>query len=153
MPNTYTQLYVHIVFAVKNRAALLSINWDERLRLYITATVQNNGHKMLCINNMPDHAHMFIGLNPSQSLSNLMRFVKGDSSEWINKEKLTPFKFQWQEGYGAFTYSKSQIDKVVNYINNQQEHHKKITFLDEYRQLLTSFDIVFDERYIFKEPQ
>lgn len=153
MPNTYTQLYIHIVFAVKNRAALLSTNWDERLRLYITAIVQNNGHKMLCINNMPDHVHMFIGIDPSQSISDLMRLVKGDSSEWINKEKLTYFKFQWQEGYGAFTYSKSQIDQVVKYINNQQEHHKKTTFLDEYRQLLTSFDISFDERYIFKEPE
>jgi putative transposase len=153
MPNTYTQLYIHIVFAVKNRAALLSIDWDKRLRLYITATVQNNGHKILCINNMHDHVHMFIGLNPSQAISDLMRLAKGDSSEWVNKERLTPFKFQWQEGYGDFTYSKSQIDKVVNYINNQQEHHKKTTFLDEYRQLLTSFDVEFDERYIFKEPE
>jgi putative transposase len=153
MPNTYTQLYIHIVFAVKNRGALLSTDWDKRLRLYITATVQNNEHKMLCINDMPDHVHMFIGLNPSQSLSDLMRLVKGDSSKWINKEKLTPFKFQWQEGYGAFTYSKSQIDQVVKYINNQQEHHKKTTFLDEYRQLLTSFDIAFDERYIFRDPE
>ncbi|RYU91152.1 IS200/IS605 family transposase [Mucilaginibacter terrigena] len=153
MSNTYTQLYIHIVFAVKNRAALLSTDWDERLRLYIIATVQNNGHKMLSINNMPDHVHMFIGLNPAQSVSDLMRLVKGDSSEWINKERLTKSKFQWQEGYGAFSYSKSQLVKVVNYINNQQEHHKKTTFLDEYRQLLTSFDIAFDERYIFKEPE
>ncbi|MFD0765228.1 IS200/IS605 family transposase [Mucilaginibacter lutimaris] len=153
MPNTYTQLYVHIVFAVKNRDALLSINWDKRLRLYITAIVQNNGHKVLAINNMPDHIHMFVGLNPIRSLSDLMRLVKGDSSEWINKEKLTPFKFHWQEGYGAFTYSKSQIDNVVKYINNQQEHHKKISFLDEYRHLLKSFDIAFDERYIFKDPE
>ena len=153
MPNTYTQLYVHIIFAVKNRSALLGSNWDERLRLYVTATVQNNGHKMLCINNMPDHVHVFIGLNPAQSLSDLMRLIKGDSSEWINRERLTHFKFQWQEGYGAFSYSKSQIDKVVNYIENQQEHHKKTTFLDEYRLLLNNFDVAFDERYIFKEPE
>ena len=153
MPNTYTQLYIHFVFAVKYRAALLNNNWDDRLRLYITATTQNNGHKMLAINNMPDHLHMLIGVNPAQSISDLMRLVKGDSSEWINKEKLTPTKFQWQEGYGAFSYSKSQIDKVVKYIINQQEHHKKHTFLDEYRQLLTSFDIDFDERYIFRLPE
>jgi putative transposase len=108
---------------------------------------------MLAINNMPDHVHMFIGLNPAQSISELMRLVKGDSSEWINKEKLTPFKFQWQEGYGAFSYSKSQIDTVVKYIANQQDHHKKATFLDEYRKLLVSFDIQFDERYIFKAPE
>ncbi len=153
MANTYTQLYIHFVFAVKYRAALLNNQWDERLRLYITATTQNNGHKILAINNMPDHLHMFIGLNPTQSLSELMRLVKGDSSEWINKEKLTPAKFQWQEGYGAFSHSKSQIDKVVKYILNQQEHHKKESFLDEYRQLLTNFGIDFDEKYIFKLPK
>jgi putative transposase len=119
MANTYTQLYIHFVFAVKYRVALLNEKWDERLRLYITATTQNNGHKMLAINNMPDHLHMFIGLNPAQSLSELMRLVKGDSSEWINKQNLTSAKFQWQEGYGAFSYSKSQIDKVVKYILNQ----------------------------------
>lgn len=150
MANTYTQLYIHFVFAVKYRAALLNENWDERLRLYIIATVQNNGHKVLAINNMPDHLHLFIGLSPAQSISDLMRLVKGDSSEWINKGKLTLYKFQWQEGYGAFSYSRSQIDKVVKYILNQQEHHKKTTFLDEYREILKSFDIDFDERYIFK---
>ncbi|MGY4537672.1 putative transposase [Mucilaginibacter sp. UYNi724] len=153
MANTYTQIYIHIVFAVKNRNALLNTDWDDRFRLYIIAIVQNNGHKMLAINNMPDHLHMFIGLDPSQSISDLMRLVKGDSSEWINKERLTPFKFQWQEGYGAFSYSKSHIDKVVKYITNQREHHKKFNFLDEYRQLLTSFDIEFDERYIFKNAE
>ncbi|MCO5936239.1 transposase [Mucilaginibacter sp. RB4R14] len=108
---------------------------------------------MLAINNMFDHVHMFIGLNPEYSVSDRMLLVKGDSSEWINKEKLTQFKFQWQEGYGAFTCSKSQIDKVVKYINNQQEHHKKTNFLDEYRQLLKSFEIAFNEKYIFKEPE
>ena len=153
MPNTYTQLYIHFVFAVKYRAALLNNNWDERLRLYITAITQNNGHKMLAINNMPDHLHMLIGINPAQSISDLMRLIKGDSSEWINKEKLTPNKFQWQEGYGAFSHSRSRVDKVVKYIISQQEHHKKSTFLDEYRQMLTSFDIAFDERYIFKLPE
>ncbi|HTK22200.1 MAG TPA: IS200/IS605 family transposase [Mucilaginibacter sp.] len=153
MPNTYTQLYIHLVFAVKYRAALLNESWDDRLRLYIIATVQNNGHKILAINNMPDHLHLFVGLNPAQSISDLMRLVKGDSSEWINKEKLTSTKFQWQDGYGAFSYSRSQIDKVVNYILNQQEHHKKTTFLEEYQQILKSFDVDFDERYIFKSPE
>jgi REP element-mobilizing transposase RayT len=153
MPNTYTQLYIHLVFAVKYRASLISSSWDERLRLYITAILQNNGHKMLAINNMPDHIHMLIGLNPTQSISDLMRIIKGDSSEWINKEKLTANKFQWQEGYGAFTHSKSQVDKVVKYIINQQEHHKQTSFLDEYRQMLTNFNIEFDEHYIFKLPE
>jgi putative transposase len=151
MPNTYTQLYIHFVFAVKYRAGLLDAKWGERLRLYIAATVQNKGHKMLAINNMPDHLHMFIGLNPSQSISDLMQVVKADSSKWINNENLTLGRFQWQDGYGAFTHSKSQIDQVVKYIHNQQEHHKKISFLDEYRKMLANLDIEFDERYIFKE--
>jgi putative transposase len=138
------------VFAVKYRVALLNNDWDGRLRLYITAITQNNKHKMLAINNMPDHLHMFIGLNPGQSISDLMRLIKGDSSEWINKEELAPAKFQWQDGYSAFSHSKSQVDKVVKYILNQKEHHKKTTFLDEYRQMLTDFDIAFDEQYIFK---
>jgi putative transposase len=153
MANTYTQLYIHFVFAVKYRASLLSSAWDERLRLYIIAIVQNHGHKILAINNVPDHLHMFVGLNLSQSISDLMRVAKGESSEWLNKEKLTTGKFQWQDGYGAFSHSKSQIDQVVKYINNQQEHHKRTTFLDEYKKMLTDFDVEFDERYIFKEPE
>ncbi|OOQ59274.1 IS200/IS605 family transposase [Mucilaginibacter pedocola] len=151
MPNTYTQLYIHFVFAVKYRAAQLDSEWDERLRLYIVAITQNHRHKMLAINNMPDHLHMFVGLNPSQSISDLMRLVKGESSEWLNKEKLTRNKFQWQDGYGAFSHSKSQIDNVVKYIHNQQQHHQKVRFLDEYRKMLIDFEVEFDERYIFKE--
>ena len=102
---------------------------------------------------MPDHLHLFIGLNPNQAISNLIRIVKSDSSEWINKENLTRGKFQWQEGYGAFSHSRSQVNKVVNYITNQQEHHKKKTFLEEYQQILKDFNIEFDERYIFKLPE
>jgi putative transposase len=153
MANTYTQLYLHIVFAVKYRAALLKAQWDERLRLYIAATVQNNGHKMLAINNMPDHLHLCIGLNPAQSISDLMRLVKGDSSEWINKEGFTTRKFQWQEGYGAFSYSKSQLDSVVKYIANQQEHHSKISFKDEYIKMLEDRGIAYEDRYLFVSPQ
>ncbi len=153
MPNTYTQLYIHCVFAVKYRAAMLNTTWDERLRLYITATIQNNRHKMLAINNMPDHLHFFIGLNPNQSISDLLRLVKGDSAEWINKNSLTTNKFHWQEGYGAFSHSRSQVDSVVKYITNQQEHHQKTAFLDEYKKMLTDFGIVYDEGYIFSSPE
>lgn len=153
MANTYTQLYVHFVFAVKFRKAQLSKVWDERLRLYITAIVQNNGHKMLAINNVEDHIHIFIGLNPKQSISELMRLVKGDSSEWINNENFCVERFQWQEGYGAFSYAKSQIDNVVKYIANQQEHHKKENFRDEYLKILDAFDVDYDEKYIFKNPE
>jgi REP element-mobilizing transposase RayT len=151
MANTYTQLYVHFVFAVKFRKAQLSPLWDERLRLYITAIVQNNGHKMLAINNMEDHIHIFIGLNPKQSISQLMQLVKGDSSEWVNKQNLCVDKFQWQDGYGAFSYAKSQIDNVVKYIANQQQHHKKENFRKEYVKILDAFDVDYDDRYVFND--
>ncbi|MDB5284112.1 MAG: Transposase like protein [Bacteroidota bacterium] len=152
MANTYTQLYIHCVFAVKYRAAMLQPEWDERLRLYITAIVQNHKHKMIAINNMPDHLHFFVGLSPNQSISDMLRFVKGDSSEWINSEKFTRRKFNWQDGYGAFSHSKSQVDSVVKYILNQKEHHEITTFLEEYRGMLEKFGIKYDERYIFKLP-
>jgi len=153
MPNTYTQLYIHFVFAVKYRASLIQQTWDERLRQYIIAITQNHGHKVLAINNMPDHLHMFVGLNPNQSISDLMRTVKKESSEWVNDSKLMPHKFQWQEGYGAFSHSRSEIDRVVKYIINQQEHHKKRSFLDEYKKMLIAFNVEFDERFIFKLPE
>ena len=153
MPNTYTQLYIHCVFAVKHRATMLHPQWDERLRLYITGTVQNDGHRMLAINNVSDHLHFLVGLNPNQSISDMMRLVKCDSAEWINKERLTTQKFNWQEGYGAFSNSKSQVDSVVKYILNQQQHHKKITFLDEYKIMLEKAGIKYDEKYIFKLPE
>ncbi len=153
MANTYTQLYIHCVFAVKYRACMLSTNWDNRLRAYITGIAQKDKHKMLAINNVGDHLHFFVGLNPDQSISEMLRLIKGKSSEWINTEKLTPNKFYWQEGYGAFSHSKSQIDAVVKYINNQQEHHKKVSFLDEYKDMLAKAGIEYDERYIFKLPE
>ena len=153
MANTYSQLYVQCVCAPRFRDAMLDSNWDERLRMYISAIVRNKEHKMYAINNMPDHIHLLVGLNPNQSISEMMKIIKGESSEWINKEKLTSRKFQWQEGYGAFSYGKSQVDKVVKYIINQQEHHKKITFLDEYKRLLKIFEVEYDERYIFKLPE
>ncbi len=153
MPNTYTQLYVQFVFAVKYRKATINNQWEEKLRAYISGIIQNHKHKMLAINNMPDHIHIFVGLHPTQCISDLMRIVKGESSEWINANKLTPRSFSWQEGYGAFSYSRSHIDKVIQYILNQQEHHKKITFIDEYREMLQRFAIRYDEKYIFYEPK
>ena len=132
---------------------MIDTKWEERLRQYITSIVQNNGHKVIAINNMPDHLHLFVGLNPKQAISDLMRLVKCDSSEWMNDQKLTQRKFQWQEGYGAFSYSRSHIDAVVHYIDNQQEHHKMIAFLDEYKELLKRFDIGYKEQYIFTLPE
>ena len=151
MANTYTQLHIHCVFAVKYRAAIIHPNWEENLHKYITGIVQNNGHKLLCINSATDHLHMFIGLNPKQSISDMMRLVKGDSSEYVNKNHFTNRKFQWQEGYGAFSNSHSQIDKVVKYILNQKEHHHETTFMEEYLKMLQDFGILYDKKYIFHE--
>jgi REP element-mobilizing transposase RayT len=151
MPNTYTQLYIHCVFAVKYRAAVIKPEWDDRLHKYITGIIQNNGHKLLTINSVSDHLHLLVGLHPKQSISEMMRLVKGDSSEFINKEGLTKRKFQWQEGYGAFSNSRSQIDSVIKYILNQKEHHRKKTFREEYIGMLKDYNIDFDEKYIFHD--
>lgn len=151
MANTYTKLHIHCVFAVKYRAAVIQPTWEERLHKYITGIVQNNGHKLLAINSVPDHLHMFFGLHPTQSISEIMRLVKGDSSEFVNKNRFTKSKFYWQEGYGAFSNSHSQIDRVVKYILNQKKHHQKKTFREEYLKMLKDNQVDFDEKYIFKE--
>lgn len=151
MANTYTQLHVHFVFAVKYRAAVIHPEWNARLHKYITGIVQNNGHKMLAINSVPDHIHFFAGINPSQSISDLLKLVKGDSSEFINQQGFINRKFQWQSGYGAFSNSHSQIDAVVKYILNQQEHHKKRKFKDEYQKMLSDNGVEYDNRYTFHE--
>jgi putative transposase len=153
MANSYSQLYVHFVFATKYRTAALSTEWDERLRMYISGIVSNNGHKPIAINNMHDHLHLLVGLSPAQSVSALMQVVKGDSSEWINEHRLTPAKFHWQSGYGAFSHSRSQISAVARYIDRQQEHHKRISFREEYLDLLEKFEVTFDPRYVFTEPE
>lgn len=150
MANTFTQIHIHAVFSVQNRISLISKSWEERLYKYITGIIQNNGHKMLIINGMPDHVHVLFGMRSTQSLSDLMQDIKGDSSRWINENKLVSGRFSWQEGYGAFSYSKSQIPAVAKYIENQQLHHKKKTFIDEYKKMLKDFDILYDDRYIFK---
>lgn len=150
MSNTYTQIHIQCIIAVKYRQALISPTWKARLQRYITGIIQNNGHKMIAINSMPDHLHLFFGFRPNQSLSDLMRLVKGDSSEWINKEKFSSLMFRWQEGYGAFSYSRSQIGVVADYIANQEEHHRKRTFLEEYKHFLDQFEVDYDDKYIFK---
>lgn len=151
MPNTYTQIHIHFVFAVKFRLGQIDKEWKEQLNKYITEIIQSNKHKLLPINGMPDHIHILIGMRPTQSISDLMKEVKQSSSLWINENKFTKKHFEQQEGYGAFSYSKSQIDSVVKYINNQEEHHKKKSFKEEYLEMLTKFEIEFDEKYIFKD--
>jgi putative transposase len=150
MANTYTQIHIQCVIAVKYRESLINSGWKERLHQYITGILKNNGHKVIAINSMPDHLHIFFGFRPTQSLADLMRILKGESSEWINKEKFTKTKFHWQEGYGAFSYSRSQVSAVSKYIENQEEHHRKKTFLEEYKDFLVHFEVDFNEQYIFK---
>ena len=152
MPNTYSQIYIQIVFAVKGRQCLIPSQNREELHKYITGIVQNYGHKMLAINTMPDHLHMLFGLRTTQSIAELMKKVKGDSSEWINKRKFTSDKFQWQGGYGAFSYEKKRVSEIASYIENQEQHHQEQLFHFEYIDMLREFDIDFDERYIFKDP-
>jgi len=147
--STFSQIYIQVVFAVKNRDALIATSWEERLYQYITGIVQNKGHKMLAINGMPDHIHFFIGMKPSCCLSDLVREVKKASNEMINENKLSKFKFNWQEGYGAFSYSHSHIDNVVKYVMNQKEHHTKILFREEYIDFLKKYEIEYDEKYLF----
>jgi len=153
LSNTYSQIHIQCVFAVKYRKAMIDKSIKDRIHQYISGIVNGEGHKLLAINSMPDHLHLFFGMRPTQSLSDLMKHVKGESSEWINKQNLTPVKFRWQEGYGAFSYSKSQIDNVVNYILNQEEHHRNKTFIEEYKEFLEKFEIDYKEEYLFKEPE
>ena len=149
MPNTYTQIHIHFVIAVKNRQALIHGDIRIRVEKYITGIVHHFGHKLMAIYCMPDHAHIFVGFRPNQSLSDFMREVKSRSSGYINKEMLLGSKFNWQEGYGAFSYSRSHIKNVVAYILNQPEHHRKKTFKEEYLDLLKKFEIPYDEQYLF----
>lgn len=151
MPNTYTQIHIQFVFAVKFRDCVIHSTWKDELFKYITGIVQRNKHKLISINGMPDHVHVLIGIRPHQSISDLMQDVKGDSSKWINEKKLVKGKFEWQEGYGAFSYGKSQIKDVIHYIENQEQHHTMKTFIEEYLDFLKKFEIEYDEKYIFKE--
>ena len=149
MANTYTQIHIQAVFVVKNRASLIDPAWEVDLYKYITGIVQMHGHKMLAINGMPDHLHILFGMRPSQSLSDLLQDVKGSSSKWINDQGWTPQKFAWQPGYGAFSYTQSLVPRVIAYIRRQKEHHRRKTFLEEYREYLDAFEIDYDERYLF----
>jgi len=150
VPNTYTQIYIHIVFAVKHRNALISSSWKERLHKYMTGIIQNQGHKLIAINTVPDHVHIFIGMKPDVALSDLVRDIKRDSTNFVNNEIRLKGKFSWQEGFGAFSYSHSQIDSVVKYILNQEEHHRSKTFREEYETMLKEYAVEYNDRYIFE---
>jgi REP element-mobilizing transposase RayT len=136
------------VFAVQNRTSLIQNEWKIELYKYITGIIQNNGHKLIAINGIQNHIHIAIGYKPHQLIPDLLQDIKANSSKWINEKKFVRGKFNWQAGYGAFSFSHSQIDNVVRYIMNQEQHHKKKTFREEYIQLLRKYDVPFDEKYI-----
>lgn len=150
MANTYTQIYIHYVFAVQNRYCLIEERWRENLYKYMTGTITNKGHKLLVIGGMPDHVHVLVSMSPKQCPSDLMADVKRSSSLWINENRFVEGKFSWQEGFGAFSYGKSQVSDIANYIESQAHHHKRRTFMEEYIDFLTLFEIDYDERYVFK---
>lgn len=150
MANTYTQIYLQIVFAVEGRASVIPSAHKEELHRYITGIVTNRGQKLIAINSMPDHMHILVGLKPDQALSDLVRDIKAGSSKFINERDWVAGRFSWQEGFGAFSYSHSQLTDVVRYIQNQEQHHARKSFAEEYREFLERFAVEYDSRYVFK---
>lgn len=149
MPNTFSQIYLQFVFAVKQRQSLIPAVHKEELQKYITGLVQNRKAKMLAVNCMPDHAHLFVGFKPTIAIADFVKEIKVESNEFINDKKWTLTKFSWQEGYGVFSYSHSHIDNVVKYVLNQEQHHRKKTFRQEYIDFLQKFELPFEERFLF----
>jgi putative transposase len=149
MANTYTQIYVHIIFAVQERQNLIKKENKEELQKYITGIIRNKNQKLITINCMPDHVHIFIGLRPNIALSDLVRDIKNNSSKFINDEKWVRGKFHWQEGFGAFSYAHSQMNAIIKYIKNQERHHARKSFKEEYKEILEKFKVEYDPNYIF----
>ncbi|MBX3292295.1 MAG: IS200/IS605 family transposase [Acidobacteria bacterium] len=149
MANTYTQIYIHVVFAVQERACVIKKEWREELFKYIAGILRNQGIKLLAIGGVEDHIHILLALIPKVALSELIRDVKANSSKFINEKGFVRGKFYWQEGFGAFSYSRSQIDKVAQYVLNQEQHHNNRSFKEEYTQLLRQFDVEYDDKYLF----
>ncbi|MBV6640281.1 MAG: IS200/IS605 family transposase [Cyclobacteriaceae bacterium] len=150
MAGSFSQIYIHAVFAVKGRANLLTKTWRPEVFKYISGIIENKSQKSIIVNGVADHVHIFVGLKPSMALSDLMRDVKNNTTNFINEKKWLPGKFSWQEGYGAFSYSHSQLNNVNQYILNQEEHHKKKTFKEEYLALLNKYEIPYEEKFLFE---
>lgn len=146
---TYSQIYIQYIFAVKGRENLLLKPWREEVFRYIAGIVIAKKHKVIIVNGVEDHVHVFVSLHPSSTVADLVRDIKNNTSNFINKQKYVQGKFSWQEGYGAFSYSKSQVDKVYSYILNQEAHHRKSSFKEEYLDFLKKFELDYDERYLF----
>ena len=149
MPGTFSQVFIHVVFSVKGRDNLIGKAWKDELHKYIAGIINGKQQKTLIVNGMPDHVHALIGMKPSMSISDLVRDMKNNSSKFINDRRYVKGKFSWQEGYGAFSYSHSQIRNVYDYILNQENHHRKKTFTDEYLEFLNEFNVSYDEKYLF----
>ncbi|MBC5838981.1 IS200/IS605 family transposase [Flavobacterium muglaense] len=149
MPNTYSQMYVQVVIVVKFRKSLIHKSWKDELYKYITGIVTNKGQKLLRINGVENHVHILLNIKPNLALSDLVKDIKVNSTNWINDRGFNDAKFQWQEGFGAFTYSISQLDNVIKYIENQEEHHKKQSFKEEYILFLKNFEIEYKDEYLF----
>ena len=150
MANTYSQIYIQVVFAVQDRVSLIGREWKDELYKYITGIVKNHNQKLLAIGGVENHVHILLNIKPNIALSDLVRDIKANSSRFINEKRLVKGKFSWQEGFGAFSYSISQLDDVIRYIQNQEEHHRETSFKDEYLKYLKRFDIEFDENYVFE---
>lgn len=150
MAGTYSQLYIHVVFSVKCRENLLAPKWRSDIHKYIAGIIRNKGHKPIIVGGVADHVHIFFGLRPVMSISDLVRDVKNNSSKYINDQKLVNGRFSWQEGYGAFSYSNAQVETIYNYIKNQEIHHNKKKFREEYVELLKDFCIDYDEKFLFE---
>jgi putative transposase len=150
MANTYSQIYIQIVFAVEGRQNLIDPKHNDELQKYITGIVTAQKQKMIVINNMPDHVHLLIGQRPDSALSDFVGDIKSGSTNFINRQHWVKGRFNWQEGFGAFSYSRSQLEAVIRYVKNQQKHHLKRSFQDEYIGLLDKFEVPYDERYVFK---
>jgi len=149
MADTYSQIYIQIIFAVQNRNALISPSWEEELYKYITGIVQNKDQKMISINGTSNHIHFLIGMKPTCCLSDLIREIKKSSNSFIKEKNFTPLNFQWQEGFGAFSYGHSQLSDIIHYIENQKRHHQKTSFKEEYIAFLNAFNIDYKDNYLF----
>jgi REP element-mobilizing transposase RayT len=149
MANTYSQVYLHFIFAVKGRTNVIPKKYNDELQKYMTGIIQNRKQKLIVINNVPDHIHILVGFSTTISIGDFMEEVKSISSKFINEKKWIRGKFEWQKGYGVFSYSRSQIKSVAQYIENQEQHHKKKSFREEYIEFLKKFEIDYDDRYIF----
>ena len=149
MSDTYTQLYIHIVFSVKGRQPLIPKQHKSELHKYMTGIIHNKKQKVMQLNSMPDHIHILVGMTPDIARSDLVRDIKGSTTRFINRQRWTTQKFMWQEGFAAFSYSYSQLEAVITYIKNQEKHHSHTTFEDEYLELLKRFDVPYNPKYVF----